>query len=236
MRFRLPKPMHGWRAFAGEVGVIVFGVLIALAAQEAAEELRERQHAREARELIREELATFLGRLESRWALRGCTSKRLSELQLLLDRATAGQPIEQPRWIGRPQFWTMLTVRWDAASQSGRAALIPAAELAEYATMYDWMRNTYDSMLIEQTDWARLRAIIHLKPLTPPMAAELNLTLQDARYRAWRIDNQTEDLREIAARVNLPSRTNTIRGTHGTCLPMTMPYAEATKLSPAGEP
>jgi hypothetical protein len=31
MRFRLPKPMHGWRAFVGEVGIIVLGVLIALA-------------------------------------------------------------------------------------------------------------------------------------------------------------------------------------------------------------
>jgi hypothetical protein len=30
MHFHLPKPLHGWRAFAGEVGIIVVGVLIAL--------------------------------------------------------------------------------------------------------------------------------------------------------------------------------------------------------------
>jgi len=30
MHFRLPKPLHGWREFAGEVGTIVIGVLIAL--------------------------------------------------------------------------------------------------------------------------------------------------------------------------------------------------------------
>jgi hypothetical protein len=28
MHFHLPKPLHGWRAFAGEVGIIVVGVLI----------------------------------------------------------------------------------------------------------------------------------------------------------------------------------------------------------------
>jgi len=39
MRVRVPKPLHGWRAFAGEVGVIVLGVLIALGAQQAAEAL-----------------------------------------------------------------------------------------------------------------------------------------------------------------------------------------------------
>ena len=32
MHFHLPKPLHGWREFAGEVGVIVLGVLIALGA------------------------------------------------------------------------------------------------------------------------------------------------------------------------------------------------------------
>jgi hypothetical protein len=30
MHVHLPKPLHGWRAFAGEVGIIVLGVLIAL--------------------------------------------------------------------------------------------------------------------------------------------------------------------------------------------------------------
>jgi hypothetical protein len=32
MHFHLPKPLHGWREFAGEVGIIVLGVLIALGA------------------------------------------------------------------------------------------------------------------------------------------------------------------------------------------------------------
>ena len=32
MHFQVPKPLHGWREFAGEVGIIVVGVLIALAA------------------------------------------------------------------------------------------------------------------------------------------------------------------------------------------------------------
>ena len=31
MHFHVPKPLHGWRAFTGEVGIIVIGVLIALA-------------------------------------------------------------------------------------------------------------------------------------------------------------------------------------------------------------
>lgn len=37
MHVHVPKPLHGWRAFAGEVGVVVLGVLIALGAQQLAE-------------------------------------------------------------------------------------------------------------------------------------------------------------------------------------------------------
>ena len=37
MHFHLPKPLHGWRAFAGEVAIIVLGVLIALLAEQVVE-------------------------------------------------------------------------------------------------------------------------------------------------------------------------------------------------------
>lgn len=34
MHFHLPKPLHGWRQFVGEVGIIVLGILIALGAEQ----------------------------------------------------------------------------------------------------------------------------------------------------------------------------------------------------------
>ena len=39
MHIHVPKPLHGWRALAGEVGIIVIAVLIALAAEQAVEAL-----------------------------------------------------------------------------------------------------------------------------------------------------------------------------------------------------
>ena len=39
MHFHLPKPLHGWREFAGEVGIIVIGVLIALGAEQIVENI-----------------------------------------------------------------------------------------------------------------------------------------------------------------------------------------------------
>jgi type IV secretory pathway VirB2 component (pilin) len=49
MQVHLPEPLHGWREFAGEVGIIVLGVLIALAAQQIVEAIHGNAQAREFR-------------------------------------------------------------------------------------------------------------------------------------------------------------------------------------------
>ena len=57
MHFHLPKPLHGWRAFAGEVGIIVVGVLIALAAEQLVSSIRERDDMAQLRSALRSELS-----------------------------------------------------------------------------------------------------------------------------------------------------------------------------------
>lgn len=52
----LPSPIHGWRTFLGEVGIIVLGVLIALGAQQLVEKLSVRQRADESSATLRTEI------------------------------------------------------------------------------------------------------------------------------------------------------------------------------------
>jgi large-conductance mechanosensitive channel len=47
-KVHLPKPLHGWRAFAGEVGIIVLGVLIALAFGQIVQSFDDRSNAEQA--------------------------------------------------------------------------------------------------------------------------------------------------------------------------------------------
>jgi hypothetical protein len=56
MHFHVPKPLHGWRAFAGEVGIIVLGVLIALTADQFVDELQWRTKVERAEGAMRLEL------------------------------------------------------------------------------------------------------------------------------------------------------------------------------------
>ena len=238
MHFHLPKPLHGWREFAGEVGIIVVGVLIALGAEQLVEDLHHRSEAREARASIQGELELNLARLASRSAQRQCVEHRLAEIQTILDGAAGGATVTPPNWIGRPQFWTMQTVRWDAISQAGRAALLPPTELADYGLMYTIMRNITGVMTSEQADWARLRSLEHLHRLTPEMAFELNSTLQDARYLNWRIAVWTAQLKPGEAELRLRKVENDLVASRSACIPMSTPHDQAARESNpvTGEP
>ena len=77
MHFHLPKPLHGWREFAGEVGIIVLGVLIALAAEQGIESLRWREKVDRTRELLDSELHDDALHAYGWLATRPCLDKQL---------------------------------------------------------------------------------------------------------------------------------------------------------------
>ena len=80
MHFHLPKPLHGWREFAGEVGIIVIGVLIALGAQQVAEDWQWRQCTADARICLAREVGAMSGQLYERLIVQRCLLDRLAVL------------------------------------------------------------------------------------------------------------------------------------------------------------
>ena len=89
MHVHLPKPLHGWREFLGEVDVIVIGVLIALAADQIAELISWRKHIAEAKEDLRGELEQDLYNAEQRVRMEGCIDRRLDQLEQIIERPPA---------------------------------------------------------------------------------------------------------------------------------------------------
>ena len=83
MHVHLPKPLHGWRAFAGEVGIIVIGVLIALAAEQVVETLHWRSEVADARRALNREVAYNLGAIVKRQQEAPCIDRRLQEIRAL---------------------------------------------------------------------------------------------------------------------------------------------------------
>ncbi len=238
--FRLmrPKPPHGWNAVVWELGIVTAGVLIALGAQQVAQGFNDRADAARARAAIRTELQTNMSRLDSRSAIRSCVERRIEEVQVLLEGAAKSGVIDTPRWIGRPQYWTMQIARWEALAQAGRAALLSDDELGHYSQLHHWMRNITSEMVVEQADWAKLRTLEHLSDASPDVLIEFNLALQDARYRHWRITQHTALLAGLAREARLKVVPNSIPAPRSACVAMDTPRPQAIRESgsPYGEP
>ena len=178
MQVRLPKPLHGWRAFAGEVGVIVLGVLIALGAQQVVETIHDRQDVNELRGALRGELADDRARWEHMRAQDNCTEQRLD----LLEKWAATAPPDA-RLTHNPyvvMLWNMHSSAWDLAKTSPAATHIPLKERLTYADLYgaiDNWRQFFDE------EYANMDALVGLLATAnqPANRAQIPFRLAQAR-------------------------------------------------------
>lgn len=181
MHFHFPKPMHGWRAFIGEVGIIVIGVLIALGAEQVVEKFHERSVAEGARSAIKAEFNNDLAALAVRKRAEGCIDRRLGELQgLLATWAKTGRFIT-PGWIGAPPASIIELTRYDAAVSAGRLALLDSDEQYRMGAIAHQLRFFSDTQIEERQVWGRLRALhAGSDALSTADRAQLRIALQDA--------------------------------------------------------
>lgn len=224
------------RDFWREVGIVILGVVLALAAQQMAEWVHGGQEARDARENIRREIAHNLGRLSNRAPTEPCIARRLQEIAGLIDVLASGGPPVEALWIGRPQTWAMNEARWNAAAQSGRASLLSPADQAGFALLYAHFRVLEEAQAREQAAWSQLRALEGLR--RPPEGAEwaLRNALQEARYSGWRVRlaaaQATEDAARMGIRPGQPERS----GNRSACIPLRTERLKALRMIGSDQP
>ena len=81
MHVHLPKPLHGWREFAGEVGIIVLGVIIALALGQAVQAWQWHEDVKTARGSIQREMAFDLAFFADRLRIANCVDRHLADAE-----------------------------------------------------------------------------------------------------------------------------------------------------------
>jgi type II secretory pathway pseudopilin PulG len=186
MHFHLPKPLHGWREFAGEVGIIVLGVLIALGFEQIASELHDRARARQARQAVYAEIRQNLSYVKARMQTQDCVEHRLDEIGSLLANAGEGAPTPQPNWIGQPAIWFNSDERWQAATSSGQASLLSPDEQSRLAGVYVATKQFVAAEEREQDAWAQLRGMESWSgPLGSAGKVHFVSALQAARLQLW---------------------------------------------------
>ena len=237
MRFHVPKPLHGWRAFAGEVSIIVLGVLIALLAEQAVQSFNNRSAAEEARNNIRAELAINIGRMQAADGRGACLARRLDELAGFISEARKGRSLADVTWIGRPPIWDMQTQRWQSAAASGRSSLFQPDEQAAIADLYSLMADYQAEERVEQEAWAKLRGLAGLEALSDARDASLSDALQQARYSAWLLNIDSKQAEAVAKRVGIRGAPQAW-SLSPLCIPTNVARADALKRlgSVYGEP
>jgi hypothetical protein len=157
MHLHLPKPLHGWRAFTGEVGIIVVGVLIALGAEQVVENVRERNAVAQIRGALRGELADDRARWEDMRAQDPCTVSRLDAIDAWLRSTPAGKRLPD---AFRITLWNMHSSAWDIAKTSPAAAHIPLTERLTYASLFAATDNWREILMIERANGQTMEALL----------------------------------------------------------------------------
>src|SRR2546430_1763992 len=155
MHLHLPKPLHGWRAFAGEVGIIVIGVLIALGAEQIVEAAHWRGEVATFRQSVDSEVALDLGTYEYRMKENGCVERRLDELQAWLPSWRDGRPSKLTGPIGIPASLNPNTNVWGSRSSEIVSHMPPQVTFA-YSDLYDEFSNNEVHRLDERSAWLEL--------------------------------------------------------------------------------
>jgi hypothetical protein len=157
MHFHLPKPLHGWRAFVGEVGIIVIGVLIALGAEQVVEAIHWRDSVSQMREAMRSELAIDRTRVQVNLAQDGCINARLDAILRWSASAPPGARIAH---ADGPLLWNYHTSTWDITKTSPMAGHFSLKEELMYAGAYDSIANEQRYLFDEQGSWTDLVATL----------------------------------------------------------------------------
>ncbi len=159
MHIHLPKPLHGWREFAGEVGIIVIGVLIALGAEQAVEALHHHRLADETRAAVTDEINNDLANLKLRATAESCIARRLSELHAIVDEWGRTGTFKTPLWVSQAPVLTVDLPHYEAASSAGDLALLPSEEQYRIGVIAAKLRSFQKFQETEFETWPDLRML-----------------------------------------------------------------------------
>lgn len=178
MHFHLPKPLHGWRAFAGEVGIIVLGVLIALGAEQFVASLDMALKVHRAEAAMRLELAEDDGpQAFGRMLIGRCLDIQIARIH---DGADHAPRDELRQWVRAydPPFRTWDSEAWKAVLGSDVGSHMGPERLVQWSSPYRILVPMTERNQRERDLAIELHEL--LPPDGEPSAADLQALRRDA--------------------------------------------------------
>ncbi|HEY1928541.1 MAG TPA: hypothetical protein VGG92_13825 [Caulobacteraceae bacterium] len=189
MEIHKPKPWHGWREFLKEYGIIVLGVLTALAGEQTVEWLHWREVVAATREALNRELAFDQSVFQTRVDQAPCMARRLSELETAFEQHAAGRPLLLKRAFGQPDTPHLRTSVWETAIADQSASHMPLEVKLRYAGAYEtiyWLRERATE---ERQAWTHLNQLDDQKVMIDQDWAALHQWKAHAQALAQKVDD-----------------------------------------------
>ena len=187
MHIHIPKPLHGWREFFGEVAVIVLGVLIALTAEQIVERWHWREQVQEFRTAVDNEIGYDLSIYQFRLQQGPCVKRRLRELEQWLDASSVGKSSKLARQISLPMRLSPRIGAWGGRS-GDISNHIPIDERLAYGAFYDNLANFEDHALEERGIFRDLAAFNRTSELLREDQMKLGMLIDRERVLDSTID------------------------------------------------
>jgi hypothetical protein len=159
MRVHLPKPLHGWREFAGEVGVIVLGVLIAIGLGQVVDMMRWRAEVRDARTALGDDMAQSNRVFAYRVAAHDCVARRLDRLNAIIEASAKHQPVPALGDVFPDIGNALFKNAWETSRAAQTLVHFDRKTLRLYGSYYLQLDNIGVFILREGEDWGVLRVL-----------------------------------------------------------------------------
>ena len=210
---QLPTPLHGWRALAGEVGVVVLGVAIALGAGQLVEAINWRMQVSDARGALGTELADSVGQGVERQHFYDCTERRLDQIAQLLDEASRSGQLPPIGDIGMPQPRVWLDSTWQTTMAGQTASHFPSRELNLFGIVYAFVADVREQAQRELVTWASLYTIVGPgRPIGAGEIAALRREVSQARLLNRTMMFESTRVGQYADAAGITYDAETVRG------------------------
>jgi len=160
MEIHKPKPVHNWREFLSEVGVIVLGICIAISLEQLVETWHWDQEVKVARKALHAEMiANEANLFARRLAYEPCVVRQIKEAEAILADLEAHR---KPRRFTTFHFGESgpgNDGEWQAQRAAQTQTHFPPEELAMMSQFYKWVLDFQDWTQREEDRWAELTAL-----------------------------------------------------------------------------
>jgi len=180
-----PKPVHSWRELLTEIGVIVIGVALALAGEQAVEWIHWRSQVSAARQALRAEIARTDSFYIFRIAIAPCMDRRLDEVEQVIGDVAANRKPKTSNVSVRGISVLLSDSEWQSERSAQTLTHFPRQELALMSLYYAQTPETRELQRQEADAWWGMDILKHPDGLGPADLAQLRLNLQIARHHEW---------------------------------------------------